>query len=180
MRATNDHQFRYADGTRYINIGTTAYVWNLQGDALEDQTLRTLADAPFTKIRMCVFPKHYRYNQNEPEGYPFALLKKGRSVWPATIEESGLGVRFRPHRAEPISAIWKSASTISRRSGSRPTSSFCIPMIVGGFLEMSAAQDDRYLRYLVARLAAFPNVWWSMANEYDFMLPISRSTTGTA
>jgi hypothetical protein len=34
---------------------------------------------------------------------------------------------------------------------------------------MDAASDDRYLRYLVARLAAYRNVWWSMANEYDLM-----------
>ena len=74
------HHFRYADGTRFINIGTTAYVWNLQGDALEEQTLASLAKAPFTKIRMCVFPKHYRYNQNEPERYPFALVQQGKQV----------------------------------------------------------------------------------------------------
>ena len=34
---------------------------------------------------------------------------------------------------------------------------------------MSDAEDDRYLRYCIARLSAFRNVWWSLANEYDFM-----------
>jgi hypothetical protein len=34
---------------------------------------------------------------------------------------------------------------------------------------MGPAADDRYLRYVVARLAAYRNVWWSLANEYDFM-----------
>ncbi|WP_449393766.1 DUF5060 domain-containing protein [Devosia riboflavina] len=81
VRVSNRHHFRYADGTRYINIGTTAYVWNLQGDALEEETLQTLKDGPFTKIRMCVFPKHYRYNQNEPERYPFPVTKTGTSEW---------------------------------------------------------------------------------------------------
>ncbi len=38
-----------------------------------------------------------------------------------------------------------------------------------GLSEMSDAQDDRYLRYCIARLSAFRNVWWSLANEYDFM-----------
>ena len=38
-----------------------------------------------------------------------------------------------------------------------------------GFATMDAASDDRYLRYVVARLAAYRNVWWSMANEYDLM-----------
>ena len=42
---------------------------------------------------------------------------------------------------------------------------------------MAPEQDDRYVRYLVARLAAYRNVWWSLANEYDFLLdvkPIAR------
>ncbi|MCX7658885.1 MAG: DUF4038 domain-containing protein, partial [Oscillospiraceae bacterium] len=34
---------------------------------------------------------------------------------------------------------------------------------------MDANSDDRYLRYVVARLAAFRNIWWSFANEYDLM-----------
>ena len=38
-----------------------------------------------------------------------------------------------------------------------------------GFSDMGAAADDRYVRYVVARLAAFQNVWWSLANEYDLL-----------
>src|SRR5204862_2712688 len=38
-----------------------------------------------------------------------------------------------------------------------------------GFDRMDAESDDRYLKYVVARLAAYRNVWWSMANEFDFM-----------
>ncbi|MCP6468176.1 hypothetical protein NL473_29315, partial [Klebsiella pneumoniae] len=38
-----------------------------------------------------------------------------------------------------------------------------------GFDEMPAEADDRYLRYVVARLAAYRNVWWSMANEFDIL-----------
>jgi hypothetical protein len=34
---------------------------------------------------------------------------------------------------------------------------------------MDAASDDRYLRYVIARLGAYRNVWWSLANEFDFM-----------
>ena len=32
---------------------------------------------------------------------------------------------------------------------------------------MPAEVNDRYLRYLVARLSSFRNLWWSFANEYD-------------
>ena len=38
-----------------------------------------------------------------------------------------------------------------------------------GLRPHAAAADDRYLRYVVARLAAYRNVWWSLANEFDFM-----------
>jgi hypothetical protein len=34
---------------------------------------------------------------------------------------------------------------------------------------MDRRTDDLYLRYCVARLAAYHNVWWSFANEYDLM-----------
>ncbi len=74
MRVANTYHFAYADGTPYKQIGTTCYAWTHQGNALEEQTLATLKAAPFNKMRMCVFPKHYAFNENEPEYYPFPLL----------------------------------------------------------------------------------------------------------
>jgi hypothetical protein len=40
-----------------------------------------------------------------------------------------------------------------------------------GFAKMDPDTDDRYVRYAIARLSAYRNVWWSLANEYDFMIP---------
>lgn len=34
---------------------------------------------------------------------------------------------------------------------------------------MPAWADDLYLSYIVRGLGAFRNIWWSLANEYDFM-----------
>jgi len=170
VRVANRHHFRHADGTRFITIGTTAYVWNLQGDALEEETLATLAQAPFTKIRMCVFPKHYRYNENEPERYPFPLVKRGKSGWDGSFNGGSAGWAFDFERFEPdyfrhlekritqLAAIGVEADLILFHPYDR-----------WGFSRMTPEQDDRYLRYVVARLAALPNVWWSMANEYDLM-----------
>ncbi len=78
VRVRNTFHFAYADGTLYLPFGTTCYAWTHQGDALEEQTLATLAHAPFNKLRMCVFPKHYIYNKNEPLYYPFARDASGR------------------------------------------------------------------------------------------------------
>ncbi|MBC7235958.1 MAG: DUF5605 domain-containing protein, partial [Chloroflexi bacterium] len=38
-----------------------------------------------------------------------------------------------------------------------------------GYATMDPETDERYLRYVVARLAAYRNVWWSLANEFDLM-----------
>jgi hypothetical protein len=171
VRVDRRHHFRYADGTRYINIGTTAYVWNLQGDALEEETLRTLAAAPFTKIRMCVFPKHYRYNENEPERYPFPVVAKGKSKWDGSFAGADkYGWKFDFERFEP-EYFRRLELRINQLAEIGVEADLIVfhPYDRWGFSRMSPAEDDRYLRYLVARLSALPNVWWSMANEYDFM-----------
>lgn len=171
VRVDRRHHFRYADGRRYINIGTTSYVWNLQGDALEEETLATLAKAPFTKIRMCVFPKHYRYNENEPERYPFPVVQQGKSGWDGSFAGADkYGWQFDFSRFEP-----EYFRHLERRINQLAEIGVEADLIVfhpydrWGFSRMSPEQDDRYLRYLVARLSALPNVWWSMANEYDLM-----------
>ena len=72
VQVANTFHFAYADGTPYKQLGTTCYVWQLQDEALQEQTLKTLAASPFNKIRFCVFPKRYTWNTNEPSMYPFA------------------------------------------------------------------------------------------------------------
>ena len=43
------------------------------------------------------------------------------------------------------------------------------PYDAWGFKAMPPEADDCYLRYAVARLSAYRNVWWSIANEYDLV-----------
>ncbi|MBN1562723.1 MAG: DUF5060 domain-containing protein [Anaerolineae bacterium] len=149
------YHFAYADSTPYIQFGTTCYVWNHQGAAREQQTLATLKTAPFNKLRMCVFPKDYVYNQHEPEFYPF--VGEPLTDWDFT--------RFDPayfqHLEKLIGAL--------RDLNIEADIILFHPYDRWGFSQMDAAADDRYLRYVVARLAPFRNVWWSMANEFDVM-----------
>ena len=69
--------FAYADGTRYRPWGTTAYAWNHQDESLQQATLDTLAASPFTKLRMCLFPKHFVFNTDDPERFPFPRAEDG-------------------------------------------------------------------------------------------------------
>lgn len=155
VRVENRCHFAYADGTPYLQIGTTCYAWTHQGDAMEEQTLATLKAAPFNKMRMCVFPKDYAYNKNEPPEYAFEKDAAGKDDI----------TRFNPRffrrfekRVADLMALGIEADVIVFHPYDR-----------WGYAKMPADADDRYLRYLVARLAAYRNVWWSLANEFDFM-----------
>jgi hypothetical protein len=147
---------RYADGSPYHQFGTTCYAWVHQPRELQEQTLETLAAAPFNKIRFCVFPKsYYIANKNEPELFAF---------------QKGTDGRFDFSRPDPV--FWRHFEQRIldlQKLGIEADIILWHPYDRWGFADMSDAQDDRYLRYCIARLSAFRNVWWSLANEYDFM-----------
>ena len=155
VRVHDDFYFRYADGTPYHQYGTTCYAWTHQGGAMEKQTLETLTDAPFNKLRMCIFPKAYVYNDNEPVYYPF----EGQPLtdWDFTRFNTEFWRHFEG-RVRDLLHLGIEADLILFHTYDR-----------WNFENMDADSDDRYIRYAVARLAAFRNVWWSLANEYDIM-----------
>ena len=155
VRVKDQYHFVYADGTPYRELGTTCYAWTSQPEALEEQTLKTLAEAPFNKMRMCVFPKWYHYNQEEPPLYPFAGQEPNR--WDFTQINPAYFRHFE-QRVTRLGAMGIEADIILFH-----------PYDEGhwGFDNMGAENDDRYLRYMIARLGAYRNVWWSLANEWD-------------
>lgn len=147
--------FAYSDGSPYFPFGTTCYGWVHQGDKLAEETLNTLSKGYFNKIRMCIFPKDYDWNKNEPLYYPF----EGRPLndWDFT--------RFNPeffrnieNRLSQLDALGIEADLIVFHPYDR-----------WGFSKMNRTTDDLYINYIIARFAAYKNVWWSMANEFDFM-----------
>ena len=155
VRVFKTFYLRYADGTTYHQFGTTCYAWVHQTNDLQQQTLKTLAASPFNKIRFCVFPKAYAYNQNEPERFAFQKKADGK---------------FDFDRPDP--AFWRHFEQRVldlQKLGIEADLILWHPYDRWGFADMSDSQDDRYLRYCIARLSAYRNVWWSLANEFDFM-----------
>ena len=172
VRVHNKFHFAHDDGTPFYPVGTTAYAWTHQQPEIVEQTLKTLKESPFNKIRMCVFPKHYLYNLNEPPLYPYegGLIRRKSTC-------GMLRRRLRVLRT-PTTNSTSLASTPNFGGISKVVSPSCETWASRRILSSSIRMTDRfsrmdepaiqlYLRYLVARIGAFSNVWWSMANEYD-------------
>lgn len=152
------HHFGYADGTPYKPVGTTMYSWAHRGSVLEAQTLQTLAAAPFNKVRMLVFPQTAGTDKHPPALWPFA------GTPPRHWDTSRFNPAFFRHleqRVGQLRDLGIEADLILHHPYDDKRE--------WGFDSLPREVDDRYARYLVARLAAYRNVWWSLANEFDFI-----------
>lgn len=174
VRVANMYHFAYEDGTPYYSVGTTCYVWELQNDRRIQETLDSLRDAGFNKIRFCIFPKHYDYNLGEPRSYPYegtpmdsrVLAKDNFNEYTGKKEGNHWDFfRFRPEHFQHIERCVLELQKL----GIEADLIMMHPYDRWGFSDMGAEADDFYWKYTVARLAAFRNVWWSLANEYDLM-----------
>ncbi|HEX3356121.1 MAG TPA: DUF5060 domain-containing protein [Tepidisphaeraceae bacterium] len=157
VRVRNTYHFAYADGTPYKPIGTTSYGWVFQPDPFEDHMLATLKSSPFNKIRMLVFPLRYGENPDKPTLFPYE--KKSDGTW----DYSRFDPKFFQHlekRIADLRDLGIQADVILFHPYGRDDLRFD---------RMDPADDDRYLHYIVARLSAYRNVWWSLANEFDLI-----------
>lgn len=154
VRVKDGYLFAYEDGTRYMPFGTTCYHWTHTGDAAhERQTLEELERSPFNKVRMCLLPTR----DMRPPMVAFA----------GTCPEDADTTRFNPaffahleERIRDLMRIGIEADLILFHPYDKQGG--------WGFNSMEREQDYFYLRYVIARLGAFRNVWWSLSNEYDF------------
>lgn len=151
------YRFCYEDGTPYQPYGTTCYAWTNQAPEVQDRTIETLKTAPFNKIRMCVFPKFYDFNNADPELFAYE----------GSMEEGFDHSRFNEtffenldHRIAQLTELGIEADIILLHPYDKPK---------WGFSKMTKAEDEFYLAYMARRYGAYRNVWWSLANEYDLL-----------
>jgi hypothetical protein len=175
VKVWDTYNFQYSDGKVYYPFGTTSYAWIHQGAVLQQETLNTLAAAPFNKLRMCVFPKYYTYVEKEPELYPFEKDPNSKPVGKAIAawDFKKFNPAFFRHLEDRVTDLMK--------LGIEADLIIFHPYDKGhwGFDAMGKEVDLRYIRYLVARMGAYRNVWWSMANEFDYIKAKPREVWDT-
>jgi hypothetical protein len=157
VRVADTHHFAYADGTRHSSVGTTCYGWMHQPEPLAAQTLETLSSSGFNKLRMMLFPKNFLYNRNEPVHHAFVDGAPNQSTMELLNVDYFRNVdrRIRELRDLGIEAdlIFFTAYDEGR----------------WGYDTMPADVEDCIVKHVVARTAAYRNVWWSLANEWDLL-----------
>ena len=174
VHVNHQYHFSYADGRPYRPFGTTCYVWELQAEAVRKQTLEELAKGYFNKIRFCIFPKHYIHNLKDPIAFPFEGKPMDASV--LTVDNfnefdgrsAGNDWDFSRFNVAYFQHIDECIATLGRL-GIEADLILFHPYDRWGFSLMSHEEDISYLKYVISRFAAFRNVWWSLANEYDLM-----------
>lgn len=153
IKTVNTFYLQYADGTPFYSVGTTAYQWTSVKQTIQEKTLQTLAEAPFNKIRMCVFPKTYIYgNETEPWVYPF--FREGE-----TNDFTQPNFEFFQNFDKRVSQLGE--------TGIQADVILFHPYDKWGYSQMGNEMNYKYVRYMIARLSAYRNVWWSLANEWD-------------
>jgi hypothetical protein len=154
------HQFHFqhADGTPYFPFGTTTYAYLFAADDSAKASLRGMQEARFNKSRVCVLPKPLG---NGPKLLPFPN---------PTADANGRGgapdlTRFNPAYFQQLERRLLDLQNANIQADLI----LFHPYDAWGYKAMGAEADDFYLRYAIARLSAFRNVWWSIANEYDLV-----------
>ncbi|HOQ05099.1 MAG TPA: DUF5060 domain-containing protein [Anaerohalosphaeraceae bacterium] len=160
VRVREQYHFAYADGTPFFPFGTTIYKWFFQPDAVQQQTLQTLRNSPFNKVRFLLLPPGNLRSNTDPNALTcFPFQQKGMNGWDFT--------QFNP---EYFRKIERGIAQLSELGVEADVILFH-PYDRGewGFDRMSMEDRRFYLRYVIARLAAFRNIWWSLANENSFI-----------
>jgi len=164
VRVANVHHFAHADGSPFRPFGTTIYEWAFQPEAKKQQTLDTLRKTAFNKARMLAVPPYkpnYLGGPGKLTEFPFVGSSR------ADFDFS----RFNPVYFQNLERDVKRLSDL----GIQVDLILFRPYDKGqwGFDTTSDAVNQRFVRYMVARFAAYQNIWWSLANENSYIKHLS-------
>jgi len=160
--------FQYASGKPYFPFGTTCYSYGFVGSPVDQITLDAMVKVGFNKVRICLLPKSL--GKRKPFAMPFESI--GAVVEPDKENDwkTPVSARFDLTRPNPAYfAHFEQRILDLQKAGIEADIILFHPYDAHGFSAMGEEADDRYLRYAIARLAAYRNVWWSVANEFDLV-----------
>jgi len=157
VTTTRHFHFVHADGTPYFPFGTTTYAYLFTKDENAANSLAGMKGI-FNKSRVCVLPKPIGQG---PQILPFPSTGADANGRGGTNDYT----RFNPAYFQLV----EKRILELQKAGIEADCILFHPYDAWGYKAMPNEVDDFYLRYAVARLSAFRNVWWAIANEYDLV-----------
>lgn len=160
VRVQGSYHFQYEDGKPFFPFGTTIYEWPFQDAQTKAQTLETLKSGPFNKVRFLAVPPYKdRYVEGPLKISVFPFEGTSRDNWDFS--------RFNPEYFKNLDECMRKL----RDLGVEADLILFRPYDKGkwGFDMAGQEVNRRFAQYIVARYAAFRNVWWSLANENSFI-----------
>lgn len=160
VRVRGNYHFQYEDGKPFYPFGTTIYEWPFQDEGTKKQTIATLQSSPFNKARFLAVPPYKeRYVEGPLKITVFPFEGNSRDNWDFS--------RFNPEYFKNLDECVLQLRNI----GVEADFILFRPYDKGkwGFDMAGQEVNKRFARYMVARYAAFRNIWWSLANENSFI-----------
>lgn len=160
VRVSNVYHFKYEDGTFYYPFGTTIYEWPFQDEKTKQETIETLRVNSFNKVRVLAVPPYKDKYINGPDKltiFPFEGTNKDN--WDFS--------KFNPEYFKNLDKCMIQLKEL----GIETDLILFRPYDKGkwGFDTAGQEVNRRFTRYMVARYAAFQNIWWSLANENSYI-----------
>ena len=165
------YSFVFDDGTHFFMMGQTYYdiVENVAGGGSWKEAVHNSKSYQFNKIRLLLYSwGPARSNRGRPfeDIIPYA---DGMTSYEPNRYSTGNHDRINV-------LFWRNLDTLVSYLKSEGMIADVILFSDGEYTYGTNTQNERYIRYALARLAAYTNVIWCMANEYDY---IPKSTGGT-
>ncbi len=152
------NSFVWDDGTRYFMMGQTYYDW-LDGAMANDNWKASVDNMPaygFTKVRFNVYANNVPGEHNDyPDRTPYG------------------GTPASPNRDHLNIAYWQKLDDMIQYMNAKGLVADLIVTTPYGVVGQNNiqfgtnAQNDRFVRYVVNRYAAYDNVIWCMGNEWE-------------
>ena len=153
----NPYAFAYADGTAFFPMGDTCY--GLYDDSsitpeLRREYLETRRRQRFNFVRMSIGHSHYR-----------AQADAAFWAWGGTPDQPDLD-RFNPAFFQGFDDLLRRMHQCGMNAELLLFNFYRLPFT--DTRQWTPARERLWLRYVIARYAAFPNVFlWTLANEYE-------------
>lgn len=147
--------FAYADGTPFVPFGTTVLAWHVQDGAHRARTIRTLERSPFNKVRMSLIPP--------VEAFDIPAARERAASLPFAARPGG-GYDPERYDVEYFAKVESCIEALLTLGIEVELILFPAGLERWGLDRLTPEQEAGYVRYAVARLAAYRNVWWSMAD----------------